>query len=249
DARTLLGSQQVIAQVSLERELFPLTGTSIIGRDQEHVQVHLPHPQVSRFHARLDLEPGGAILRDLNSANGTFVNGARIQVPTDIRPGDQLDIGPYALQFTGTALVPRPRSDNVELVARNVCRVVTNRETGEPLTLLDNVSLVIRPREFVCLLGPSGSGKSTLLSALSGRTPADSGSVLLNGKDLYANFEAVKQDMAVVPQRDVLHDSLTVGQALWYTARLRLPPDTSRDEVESCVGELLDTVGLAARRG
>jgi ABC-type multidrug transport system ATPase subunit len=236
-------------QASLECERFPLLASSVLGREQGRVQVFLPHPQVSRIHARIDLREGGAVLHDLNSANGTFVNGWRVRGPTALRPGDQLDVGPYALQFTGTALVPRPRADNVELIARGVSRVVTNRETGKPLTLLDNISLVIRPREFVCLLGPSGSGKSTLLSALSGRAPADAGAVLLNGKDLYAHFDALKQDMAVVPQKDVLHEPLTVGQALRYTARLRLPPDTSPAEVEAAVSELLDTVGLTVRRG
>ena len=131
-------------------------------------------------------------------------------------------------------------------MARNVSRVVINRETGKPLTLLDDITLVIRPREFVCLLGPSGSGKSTLLSALSGRTAPDGGSVLVNGQDLHAHFDALKQDIAVVPQKDILHDSLSVGDALWYTARLRLPPDLSRIEVESASSETLQTVNLSS---
>ena len=247
--QTVMGKLPSPVQPVLERELFPLGASSLIGRELGRVQVHLPQPQVSRLHARIDIQPGGAVLHDLNSANGTFVNGRRIQTATDLRPGDQIDIGPYSLQFTGAALVPRSRTDNVELIARGVSRVVTSRETGQPLTLLDTISLVIRPREFVCLLGPSGSGKSTLLSALSGRTSADAGAVLLNGKDLYANFDALKQDMAVVPQKDVLHESLSVGTALRYTARLRLPPDTSPGEVETSVGEMLDTVGLAQKRG
>jgi ABC-type multidrug transport system ATPase subunit len=228
---------------------FQLTGDMLIGRDQANAEINLPHPQVSRRHASIALEGTTAYLTDLNSANGTFVNGQRIGVPVALQPGDQLDIGPYALQFTGTALIPRPRSDNIELIARSVTRIVKNRETGKPMTLLDGIDLVIRPREFVCLLGPSGSGKSTLLSALSGRAAADDGAVLLNGKDLYANFDAMKQDIAVVPQKDVLHDSLTVEQALWYTAKLRLPPDTSAAEIGSSLGEMLDTVGLTARRG
>jgi ABC transport system ATP-binding/permease protein len=249
EARTIMAAPGQVAPAALAQTIALTAGSMVIGREQGRAQVHLPHPQVSRLHARLDRQGKNAVLQDLNSANGTFVNGTRIQAPTTLQPGDQIDIGPYALQFTGTALVPRSRSDNVELVARDVVRVVTNRETGQSLTLLDNVSLVIRPREFVCLLGPSGSGKSTLLSALSGRTPAEGGTVLLNGKDLYDHFEALKQDMAVVPQKDALHDSLTVGQALGYTAQLRLPPDTSPAEIETCVGEMLDTVGLTTRRG
>ena len=117
------------------------------------------------------------------------------------------------------------------------------------MPLLTDISLVIRPREFVCLLGPSGSGKSTLLSTLSGRAAADEGTVLLNGKDLHTHFQALKQDIAVVPQKDVLHESLPVGDALWYTAKLRLPPDTSPTEIEESVSEMLQTVGLTSRRG
>jgi len=236
------------ADAVLDGRPIPVQGVMLLGREEEAVQVYLAHPQVSRLHARLSSQGKGATLQDLGSANGTFINGSRIHAATALRRGDQIDIGPFALQFTGTTLVPRARSDNAELIAREVRRVVTSRDTGKPLTLLDDITLVIRPREFVCLLGPSGSGKSTLLSALSGRAPADEGTVQFNGKDLYANFEAVKQDMAVVPQKDVLHEALAVGRALWYTARLRLPPDTSPDEIETCLTDMLDTVGLTARR-
>ena len=156
----------------LEGRTFPVGDGLVIGREQERVHVYLPHPQVSRLHASLALQGTQAIVTDLNSANGTFVNGQRIHAATALAAGDQLDIGPYSLQFTGQALIPRPRSDNVELVGRRIKRTVQNRETGEPLLLLEDINLVIRPREFVCLLGPSGSGKSTLLSVLSGRVGA-----------------------------------------------------------------------------
>jgi ABC-type multidrug transport system ATPase subunit len=242
--RTVMAAPGQLGAALLEHA-FPLSGTVRIGRQQDAVELHLPHPQVSRLHARIDCRDGAALLDDLGSANGTFVNGRRIEATTPLEPGDHVDVGPYSFRFTGTALVPRSRADNVELVATNLRRVVTDRATGEPLTLLDDVTLVVRPREFVCLLGPSGSGKSTLLSALSGRVPADDGTVLLNGLDLAANFDAVKQDMVVVPQKDVVLESLSVGRSLWYTARLRLPPDTSPAEIEAALVELLDTVGLA----
>ncbi|MGH7168785.1 MAG: FHA domain-containing protein, partial [Gemmataceae bacterium] len=245
---TIMASAAPIRDAALEREIIPLAGKMLIGREQGLVQIPLPHPQVSRYHASIDLQGTKVVLTDLGSTNGTFVNGARLKGKCFLQPGDQVDIGPYALQFTGTAFQARPRSDNVELVARDVRRVVRNRETGAALTLLDDVTLVIRPREFVCLLGPSGSGKSTLLSALSGRTTPDAGAVLLNGTDLHAHFASLKQDIAVVPQKDVLHESLPVGEALWYTAKLRLPPDTSAAEIETSLSELLDTVGLTTRR-
>ena len=62
------------------------------------------------------------------------------------------------------------------------------------------------------------------------------------------NFEAMKQDIAVMPQKDVLHDSLAVDQALWYAAKMRLRPDTIAAEIKASLGEILDTVGLTTRR-
>jgi ABC-type multidrug transport system ATPase subunit len=221
----------------------------VLGREQGRVKYLLNHPHVSRQHARLHVESSRVVLNDLGSANGTYVNGRRIAAPTELKPGDRIDVGPFSLAFDGEALVSRSRSNNIELVARRLRRVVKDRATGKPLTLLDDVSLVIRPREFVCLLGPSGSGKSTLMAMLSGRNPPDRGGVLVNGQDLYEDFAALKQDIAVVPQRDVLHDTLAVGTALRYTAELRLPPDTGRDEIEASVSDILDVVGLGKRRG
>jgi ABC-type multidrug transport system ATPase subunit/pSer/pThr/pTyr-binding forkhead associated (FHA) protein len=233
---------------SLAAERFEVGGGGIIGREKGAVQFLLDHPHVSRRHACLQVENGDVVLTDLGSANGTHINGRLITGPTILQSGDRIDIGPFSLRFDGEALVSRSRSNNIELVARKLTRVVEDKATGKPLTLLHNINLVIRPREFVCLLGPSGSGKTTLLTTLSGRNAPDSGSVTINGEDLHANFEVLKRDIAVVPQKDLLHESLALGKALRYTAELRLPPDTGREEIESSVSAILDIVGLSIRR-
>ena len=233
---TVLADSRQLAMLrgSARTQRFELGNGGVIGRDAKVAQYQLDHPHVSRNHASLALRGDGVVLADLGSSNGTYVNGVRLSRPTTLNPGDRIDIGPFALQFDGSALVSRSRSNNIELVARGLKRQVQDRTTGQPLRLLDRISLVIRPREFVCLLGPSGSGKTTLLAILSGRNAPDVGTISLNGEDLYANFEALKEDIAVVPQKDVLHDSLALASALRYTAELRLPSDISprrgRDE-------------------
>jgi ABC transport system ATP-binding/permease protein len=87
-------------------------------------------------------------------------------------------------------------------------------------------------------------------SARAGREnhPPTIGAVTLNGQDLFAHFEVLKEDIAVVPQKDVLHESLSLAEALRYTAELRLPPDMTSDEVEASVADILDVVGLTSRR-
>lgn len=234
---------------SRETRGFDIGAGGTIGRDPGLAQFHLDHPHVSRQHASLALKDGQVVLSDLGSSNGTFLNGRRLKHPLFVNPGDRIDIGPFSLRFDGTGFESESRSNNVELTARGVMRVVRDRTTGKPLKLLDGINLVIRPREFVCLLGPSGSGKSTLLAILSGRNVPDGGTVTVNGEDLHESFEALKEDIAVVPQKDVLHDSLSVGAALRYTAELRLPPDLSRHEVNASVTDILGVVGLTKRRG
>jgi ABC-type multidrug transport system ATPase subunit/pSer/pThr/pTyr-binding forkhead associated (FHA) protein len=228
---------------------FVVGAGGVIGRDARAVQFHLDHPHVSRLHASLAADRGQLFLADLGSANGTFLNGRRLMRPVELAPGDRIDIGPFSLRFDGLALVSTSRSNNIQLAACGLKRVVQDRTTGQPLVLLEHINLVVRPREFVCILGPSGSGKSTLLAILSGRNAPDAGFVFLNDADLFSNFEALKEDIAVVPQKEALHDSLAVGAALRFTAELRLPPDLSRAEIDGSVRDILEVVGLSARHG
>jgi ABC transport system ATP-binding/permease protein len=219
----------------------------LIGRDHDQAQILLDHPHVSRLHARLTTHRGRTTLEDLRSANGTYVNGRLIKSVV-LQQKDRIDIGPFSLVYENGALLSRSRANNIQLVAREVNRVVEDRATGKPLSLLNNINLVIQPKTFACLLGPSGSGKSTLLAILSGRNPPNDGAVTVNGRDLYLNFDALKQEIAVVPQKDILHDTLAVGAALRFTAELRLPPDTGGEEIDTAVDNILDVVNLSERR-
>lgn len=220
----------------------------VIGRDSR-ADIRLADVRVSRLHAWIERHGETATIADLKSANETFVDGQSVRKPTVITSGARIQIGPHTLIFRGHVLYPLSLDKNVELIARNLVRRVPDRnKRGAMKVILDDISIVIRPREFACILGPSGSGKTTLLSALSARSAADEGSVLLNGENLYTNFDALKQNLAVVPQRDVLHDVLPLSTALWYTAKMRLPADIANAEIEDRIDTTLDTVNLVQRQ-
>jgi pSer/pThr/pTyr-binding forkhead associated (FHA) protein len=57
--------------------------------------------QVSRVHARIDLSDGVLCVRDLDSRNGTLVNARPIDGPTELRVGDEIDIGTTRIVFGG----------------------------------------------------------------------------------------------------------------------------------------------------
>ncbi len=233
-------------QESFGREPIRIVNQAVIGRDPKQADIVLPHVQVSRRHAQIVLHRDGAIVTDLDSSGGTFVNGRALNGAARINNGDRIGIGPYQFIFDHGYLASAIRQSQPQLVARELTKRVQDRSTGKAKTILDGVSVVIESGQFVCLLGPAGCGKSTLLAALSGRAPADVGSVLLNGRDLVQEFEQLKYDLALVPQRDCLHRNLTVRQALRYTAKLRLPSDTGRQELESVVHRAIDSVALTA---
>jgi ABC-type multidrug transport system ATPase subunit len=98
------------------------------------------------------------------------------------------------------------------------------------------------------VVGQSGGGKSTLVDAIAGYRPATHGRVLVNDIDVYRNFDAIRNDIGFVPQRDIIHMELTVYQALDYAAQLRMPPDTSKEERHKRVVEVLEDLDLVHRK-
>src|SRR5579875_104452 len=85
--------EAVLTPKSALKGAIPLAGSMLIGREQGKVQLLLPHVQVSRVHAQITVQGNCAILSDLNSSNGTFVNEKRIASPVTILKGDRVDIG------------------------------------------------------------------------------------------------------------------------------------------------------------
>ncbi len=213
----------------------------VVGRD-EGCDVVIDASQVSRQHARLTRTPEGFRVEDLGSANGTFVNGQRISRPTLLKPEDWVGLGSYQVRFDAKAgTVTRNYHGDIILQADNITWSV---EKGQK-TILHNVSFTVYPTEFVGLMGPSGAGKTSLMMALNGYVPPTSGYSRINGLDLYQNYNAFRGNIGYVPQDDIIHSELTVWEALYYTARLRLPPDTTHAEIEKKINGVLERLEIS----
>ncbi|MGE5573147.1 MAG: FHA domain-containing protein [Bacteroidota bacterium] len=81
-------------------ERFPLGRVTVLGRSRES-DVIILDPYVSSRHVEIALAGAGFVVRDLGSANGTYVNGRRLRRERVLRDGDRLELGDTAFRFRG----------------------------------------------------------------------------------------------------------------------------------------------------
>jgi pSer/pThr/pTyr-binding forkhead associated (FHA) protein/ABC-type multidrug transport system ATPase subunit len=216
-----------------------------IGRDDTN-DIVLNAPQVSRVHARLTRAPQGWLLEDLGSANGTFINSARLSAPRLIGPQDLVGFGSYMTRLDpGGGSLRKEYQGDIKLRAEGLSIDIPDpKAPGGKRRILDDVSFTAYPTEFIGLMGPSGAGKTTLMMALNGYLVPSSGRSLINDLDLYANYNSFRGNIGYVPQDDIIHPELTVFESLYFTAKLRLPPDTSDAEILSIIDRTLQDLGI-----
>ncbi|WP_432159292.1 FHA domain-containing protein [Streptomyces sp. NRRL F-5630] len=212
-----------------------------IGRALENDLV-VSDLQVSRHHAEFHATPEGRFeIRDLGSHNGTYVNGQPLPKSGSARlgPQDTVGVGHSTFRLVEGRLEEFVDSGEVSFAARHLTVEVDGGKQ-----ILKDVSFGVPEKSLVAVIGPSGSGKSTLLKALTGYRPADQGTVLYDHRDLYKQFAELRQRIGLVPQDDILHKELTVRRALRYAAKLRFPADTSEQERQDRVTEVLRELKL-----
>ena len=218
-------------------------GRVTIGRAVDN-DIVLPSPAVSAHHAAISSDGAKVTLEDLDSTNGTFVNGRRAR-RAELQEGDEIWIADERFVFERSgpdgagAVVDVVRPQGVRIDASGL-----RKEVKAGVSLLADVSLSILPGEFVAIVGGSGAGKTTLLDALAGTQPASSGRVLYDGEDRYEHDARFRSAIGYVPQDDIVHTELALRRTLQHAARIRLPKDTSEAARDAAVDSVLGNLGL-----
>ncbi|MFE9766210.1 FHA domain-containing protein [Streptomyces sp. NPDC005808] len=220
---------------------FSLGRVMRIGRALENELV-VSDLQVSRNHAEFHATPDGRYeIRDLGSHNGTYVNGMPIAKGGTalLGPNDIVGVGHSTFRLVGDRLEEFVDTGEISFSARHLTVTVDGGKQ-----ILKDVSFGVPEKSLVAVIGPSGSGKSTLLKALTGYRPANEGDVLYDNRNLYKQFAELRQRIGLVPQDDILHKELTVKKALKYAAKLRFPADTTAQERDARIDEVLRELKL-----
>ncbi|KAJ6289975.1 hypothetical protein OIU78_025819 [Salix suchowensis] len=119
---------------------------------------------------------------------------------------------------------------------------VSNGKRGSK-SILQGLTGYAQPGELMAIMGPSGCGKSTLLDALAGRLSSNArqtGDILINGRKQRLAYGT----SAYVTQDDTLITTLTVKEAVYYSAQLQLPDSMSMAEKKERAEMTIREMGL-----
>jgi NitT/TauT family transport system ATP-binding protein len=144
--------------------------------------------------------------------------------------GDQVNVSRGLLNgATGRNLtvlpLRRPPTEVPKVSLENICLSYPANGNG-PLVALQDISLQVRPGEFVCIVGPSGCGKSTLLHLIAGLLHPTSGDILVDGKAV----QGTGTDRILIFQELGLFPWLTVRQNVEFGLKMKNIPKAAREE-------------------
>lgn len=223
---------------------FSNENTISIGRASDNDLI-IDSKLASKSHAKIVKTPEGLYIEDF-STNGTFVNGTRVVKKLKLKLDDVIIICDTKIIVKEDTLIYNVYNQGFQLDALNITKIVKG-DKGSEKKILDDISVSIKPGELVALIGGSGAGKSTFMDSLNGFRLPTSGTVLINNDSFYDNYNAYKNVLGYVPQQDIVYDSLTVREMLTYSAQLRMPEDSTKDEINERVLEVIKDVELEGR--
>ena len=179
--------------------------------------------------------------RNPSASGRTILNGDQNFDERKLVLGDCIQIPNcdyYTFKFTGGALRHLGQGGRLQGFGLTV-----DVKTGR---ILHPVNLELRRGGFLGIIGGSGQGKSTLMNALCGIVPATGGCVSVDGLELHSPREVARAGIGYVPQDDIVHRELTVEEALYYAARLRLKATPA--QTQELLEATMDTLRLTEHR-
>ncbi len=135
----------------------------------------------------------------------------------------------------------------VVLKVNNLAKIYGKDDTDTSVTALNHVSFEVKKGEFIAIVGASGSGKSTLMNLIGGIDKPTSGSVIIDGNDIYKLNES---ERAIFRRRNVgmIYQFYNLISTLTAEENIMLPRllDNRKADNEK-LSHILDMIGLTDR--
>ena len=138
----------------------------------------------------------------------------------------------------------------IDLVFENLSYIVTDKIESKlqkkdvKKTILNNLSGYFPHGTLTAIMGPSGAGKTSLMEVISGQSKSGTvtGKLYLNGN--IVDIDTIKEISGFVFQDDVILSTMTVTEALYMSALLRLPKEITNEEKMNRVNEMITSLHL-----
>jgi ABC-2 type transport system ATP-binding protein len=111
------------------------------------------------------------------------------------------------------------------------------------LTAIRDVSFTAQPGQILGFLGPNGAGKTTTMRIITGFMPATSGTVRVDGFDVFDQSAEVRRRIGYLPENPPLYNDMAVIPYLRFAAKLK---GMARGAIGDAIERVLGTCGLAA---
>ncbi|KAL9413822.1 hypothetical protein AB3S75_042334 [Citrus x aurantiifolia] len=166
-----------------------------------------------------------------------------IPVPAISRAFEVVESSSNNKTATHSINVNEDDGDGVFLTWQDLWVTVPDGQKKGNRSILQGLTGYARPGELLAIMGPSGCGKSTLLDALAGRLGSNTrqaGGILINGRKRALAYGT----SAYVTQDDALITTLTVSEAVYYSAQLQLPDTMTKLQKKERAEMTIKEMGL-----
>ncbi|XP_072430717.1 retinal-specific phospholipid-transporting ATPase ABCA4 isoform X2 [Chiloscyllium punctatum] len=151
-------------------------------------------------------------------------------------------VNPVTAAMAGNPFYEKePSNLTLGVSIQNLVKVFT--EGQKPA--VDGLNINFFEGQITSFLGHNGAGKTTTMSMLIGLFPPTSGTAVINGKDIRTDIDAIRQEIGMCPQYNILFNNLTVAEHILFYTQLK---GQTAEEAEKQTEVMLDEVGLPHKK-
>ncbi len=216
-----------------------------IGRGKE-CDIVIDKINISLKHALLTKNENGYTLGYFTNNSGLILNNMTLSFDTPLRDKDVFEINGIKFIYSQNKVFYQLDESGVRLDAFDIVKTVRLKFKKKDIS--QHINFSAEPGQFIAFVGGSGAGKSTFMKCISGVSKPTKGKVFINGNDLYNNYDVLKNLIGYVPQDNIIFDDLTLIKMLRYATNLRMPDDSTKEEKEKRIDEVLSIVEMLDKK-
>ena len=207
-----------------------------IGRGVPKGELNINNNRVSRSHAKIVYWTDRVFVVDKDSNSGVIVNGKKITESCFLNDYDVITIANTKIIYAEGKVYFNIEPGGIGMKVNDLSQFPQKNKAQ-----LNGITFTVNPSEMVMITGGSPAERETLFRCINGEETASSGSVFMDGMNLYDNYNILKQRIGNVYENENFYGQFSVYQSL----KMRMPKEVQKQEREGRLNDVLEITGLA----